>query len=100
MWSPDKVTGGRSDPTLSIAYALSDPAEQLHVFLQLEMDEGDEIDAMLHQTGGGGDEDKKPNTGDQETCKNIGMVSQMSLQATSYTPSMSMTSTPGLLYVE
>ncbi|GKF16310.1 hypothetical protein Tco_0061228, partial [Tanacetum coccineum] len=52
-----------SDLTLSIAYALSGPAERLHVFLQLEMEEGDEIDAMLHQTGGGGGD--VPTTGDQ-----------------------------------
>nr|GEW71167.1 PHD finger protein ALFIN-LIKE 5 [Tanacetum cinerariifolium] len=60
----------RSDLTLSIAYALCDPAERLHVFLQLEMEEGNEIDAMLYQTGGG-DEDKKPNTGDQGAHINL-----------------------------
>ncbi|GKC31743.1 small ubiquitin-related modifier 1-like protein [Tanacetum coccineum] len=57
-----------------------------HTLDELEMEEGDVIDAMLHQT--------------VETCKNIGMVSQMSLQATSHTPSKSMTSTSGLLYVD
>ncbi|PWA34030.1 hypothetical protein CTI12_AA622980 [Artemisia annua] len=35
----------------------------LKVKAQLEMEEGDEIDAMLHQTGGGGGD--MPNTGDQ-----------------------------------
>nr|GEX53167.1 hypothetical protein [Tanacetum cinerariifolium] len=48
---PNDINLYKSDLALSIAYALSDLAERLHVFMQLEMKEGDEIDAMLHQTG-------------------------------------------------